>query len=326
MLKKLFRLSKTNGGINNQGIQAIVSAMNEPCLVEPAKGSQLLNLHMQALTSRDGGEPVEVVKGTYNDGQTFMGVDVVGKNKDIAVINISGGITNAYIAPSCGVYTPSHEGIARDFKTLMADSDIKTIVTVLDSPGGVASQNFDLSDMIYSYRGKKRMIALVSDMACSGAYSIASAHDEIWITQTSVVGSVGVASMHVEQSKALKEAGIKVTYVYSGKHKVEGNPHEELSEHALKEMQQRSAKLYDGFVKVVSRNLGLTYQQVADTEAGVFVGEDAISNGFAHKIGNIHDLREELFTSAGNGTTETIEAPQAEEPEKVEAPPTSRRA
>ena len=64
--------------------------------------------------------------------------------------------------------------------------------------------NSELADMIYNARGKKPIIAYASGSCCSGAYWIASACDEIIVTDTALVGSIGVVAVYEKQDSENK--------------------------------------------------------------------------------------------------------------------------
>ena len=215
------------------------------------------------------------------------------KSSNVAVLDISGALVAREMNVPCGQAPVSYEGIKQEFQTLLAmpNSEIDTIVGRFNSPGGAASQNMDLSDFIYASRGQgKRLIAMVDDMAYSAAFSIASAFDEVWVTRTSGVGSVGVVSYHVDRSEANSRQGIKYEYIYAGDKKVLGNPNEPLSDAAKVEYQSEVSRLYELFTSTIARNMGMTIDAVKATEAGTYHGEAAMAVGFAHKIGTFDEL------------------------------------
>jgi ClpP class serine protease len=177
-----------------------------------------------------------------------------------------------------------YEYIVRAFERGMADDEVDEIAMLIDSGGGEVAGNFDAVDKLYRMRGTKPFTALVNEHAYSAAFSLASAMDKIVVPRTGGVGSVGVVTSHIDQSKRLEDAGIKVTFVHAGAHKVEGNPYEPLSEDAKNRMQARIDGLYTIFVATVARNLGVSDQAVRDTEAQTYSAEEAVSLGFAHSI------------------------------------------
>lgn len=167
----------------------------------------------------------------------------------------------------------------------MDDSNIQRIVFEINSPGGMVSGMADCADAIYEMRGRKPMIANANEHAYSAAYAIASSADEINVARTGGVGSIGVIAMHQEISKRNEQMGIKVTPIFSGERKADGNPYQPLSDRAKANMQERCDALYDIFVALVARNRGMEEQAVRDTEAATYLPRQAVEIGLADSVG-----------------------------------------
>ena len=72
------------------------------------------------------------------------------------------------------------------------------------------------------------------------------------ITPSGEVGSVGVRMMHLDVSKAMEDAGLKVTELYSGDFKTEWSPYKALSEEAIGDMQKRLTATHTDFLNAVA--------------------------------------------------------------------------
>jgi signal peptide peptidase SppA len=188
-----------------------------------------------------------------------------------------------------GSFATGYEYISAAMKRGIEDEDVKGIALIIDSPGGMVAGNFDLSDRMFGMRGKKPIKAFAAESAYSAAYSIASAADEIVVTRSGGVGSVGVVTMHVDFSEALSKEGVKVTYIYAGKHKVDGNPYEPLPEGVRARIRERIDASYDEFVGIVARNRGIEEKAVRKTEASIFDAKAALEVKFADRIGALDD-------------------------------------
>jgi signal peptide peptidase SppA len=179
--------------------------------------------------------------------------------------------------------------IEKAFNRGMEDPQVKAIAFVVDSPGGEVAGNFELVEKVTARRGEKPIRAFAADHAYSAAYSISSAASQIIMTRSGGVGSVGVVVAHVEMSEMLKEWGIKVTFIYAGKHKVEGNQYEKLSDGAKARIQTRVDRIYGEFVALVATNRDMEESEVRDTEALTYDSSDAIEVGFADRIGALEE-------------------------------------
>lgn len=177
-----------------------------------------------------------------------------------------------------------YEFIESSFNRAMRDPDVKAVVFDVSSHGGEVHGAFETADAIFAARGEKPTYAIVDGYAHSAGFAIASAAEKIFMPKTGSVGSVGVVTMHVNYSQALKNNGIEVTYIYAGEHKVDGNPYQALSEAARSRIQQRIEKSYEVFVASVARNRGMNPDDVKATQAGVFSGDEALEIGFADAV------------------------------------------
>lgn len=142
------------------------------------------------------------------------------------------------------------------------DASIKHIILHVDSPGGSVYGMQELAERIRDARQHKRVIAQVNSFAASAAYWAASQADEVIVSPGGDVGSIGVYATHRDYSQAMEEAGVKTTYIYAGKYKVEGNPDEPISEEAVEHMQARVDEMYRAFVNDVAAGRGVDTKTV----------------------------------------------------------------
>ena len=215
-----------------------------------------------------------------------------------------------------GDYATGYDYIWKAIDRGMSDYQVRGIALIIDSNGGEVAGNFDLVDKIYSLRGQKPIEAFVNESAYSAAYSIASVCDKIHVTRTAGVGSIGVVTSHVSYADAMKESGIEVTFIYAGKHKVDGNAYEKLSPDVKARIQSRIDGMYDIFTSTVARNRGMTVDAVKGTEALCYTGQDGITAGLADSIKTFGDALQSFSDkvnkrSGVSMTTQTKENPSA---------------
>ena len=221
-------------------------------------------------------------------------------------------------------FMTGYDYIWQAFKRGMEDGGVRGIALVSDSPGGFVSGCFDAVDKMFEAKsaGNKPVSCFVSDMACSAAYAVASLADEIVMTRTATVGSIGVVVSHYDLSKMYENAGVKVTFIHAGAHKVDGNPYEPLPEEVKARIQARINETYEVFVSTVARNRAALSEQAArDSEALTYGASEATSNGFADKVGAIDDSLAE-FTASLNlneGDDKMAEITQADHEAAVQA-------
>ena len=93
------------------------------------------------------------------------------------------------------------------------------------------------------------MMAVANGLALSGAYSFATAADELVVTRSGLTGSVGVVTSHVDMSKLLEDWGINISLIFAGKHKVDGHPFGPLPDDVRADIQTRVDKIYGVFTE-----------------------------------------------------------------------------
>lgn len=198
-------------------------------------------------------------------------------------------------------FATGYEYIQKAFDRGMADPVVTGIAFDLDSPGGMVKGCFDLVDHMRANKDKP-VQGFADESAYSAAYAIAAVADAINVVQTGGVGSVGVITMHCDYSKYLENAGVKITLIFSGSHKADGNPYEALPASVKDRIQARIDSIYAIFCASVADGRDMDIAAVRATEALTYSAEDAISVGFADSA-EPTDKALAAFVSAVNPTT-----------------------
>lgn len=275
---------------------------NTPLLVHPQKldailaglGGRLLGadgLRFEAadLTAQ-AALPAEMFS-TRRGERTERGYRVVD---GVAVITAMGALVHRTKIDANSSLLIGYNDIAADMEDALGRSDVHAIALVLDSPGGEVSGAFELAERIFAARGSKPIVAIADGMAASAAYLAASAADEVVLTPTSYVGSIGVVMRHVDFSRALANDGINVTHIFAGEHKIDGNPYQPLPEGVRASLQADIEGLYQMFIQSVAKHRGLDEQAVRNTRAAVYRGVAAVATRLADRIGTVDAVVAEL--------------------------------
>lgn len=183
----------------------------------------------------------------------------------------------------------STEEFGAVFDGMIANKNVGSIVIEIDSPGGGVYGVHELSEKIFNARGKKPIVAVANSLAASAAYWIGTAADELIVTPSGEVGSVGVFTMHTDISAFEAELGVKRTFIQAGKFKTEGNPYQPLKTEAEKAIQARVNDYYDTMTSDIARYRGTSQLNVKNSFAGgrVVGADEAIDRGMADKVGTL---------------------------------------
>jgi len=216
-----------------------------------------------------------------------LGYGMSGRNYDskpfhfidgIAIIPVMGTLVHKLSYSSS--WATGYNVIVGMFDAANADPDVEGILLAINSPGGTVAGCFDATDHIAQNKGDKQPVwAIYDDMACSGAMCIASVADKRLTTQTAISGSVGVVQIHASYEEMLAESGLAVTLIYSGSHKVDGNPYKNLPESVYEDFKTQCDDLRQQFAEKVATNIGLPIETVLETEAQTYTGQAAVDAG-----------------------------------------------
>lgn len=264
-----------------------------PHLISAEKGRVILS----ALAPRLGIKPIVDVSLFDLGGpeEDRAGYEVVDR---IAVIDVSGTLVakGGYMDALSGV--TSYQALGQALERALADREVDGILLDVDSGGGECVGCFELADKIAAARSTKPIYAVANAMAASAAYALAAATEKVFAPEVSYVGSIGVYTVHVDQSKADAEYGVAFEYVYAGARKVDGHPHGPLTDAARQATQDRVDQLYEIFVASVAQNRGLDEKAVRATEAGVFLGAQALERGLIDHVGTVENALAALKAAA----------------------------
>jgi ClpP class serine protease len=182
------------------------------------------------------------------------------------------------------------ETLAGDFHAALSDPTVRGIILEVDSPGGQSSGTGEMAGMIAEARGKKPVVAYVSDDGCSGAYWLASAAQEIVLSAQSSVGSVGAVFAVRDPSKVSSKT---IEFVSSQSPSKRPDP---TTERGRSVYQQRADDLAGVFIAGVARYRGVTEEAVlADFGGGgVLMGQAAVKARMADRIGSYESVLSDL--------------------------------
>jgi signal peptide peptidase SppA len=191
----------------------------------------------------------------------------------------------------------SAERFGAQFSKLVKDPEIGAIIVDVDSPGGSVEGIEELSKTVFDARGQKPIVAISDHLMASAAYWIGTAADEVVITPSGEVGSIGVFAVHEDMSAALEKEGIKISLISEGKYKTEGNPYEPLTDEARSAIQARVGDYYESFINSVARNRGVEPDAVRNGygEGRVVGARQAVELGMADRVGTLDETIDRLL-------------------------------
>lgn len=210
----------------------------------------------------------------------------------VAVIPVRGVLTYHPVEFFGFSFGGATSRLRRRFNEALADDGVGAIVLDFDSPGGVVDGIPELAADMRSARGKKPVIAVANTMIASGAYWLAAQADEIVVSPSADIGSVGVFVHHLSFAGMLDADGVKSTIIRSVPEKAEVNPYEDLTEGALAHLQARVDETDAMFVADIAKGRQVKAGDVRSIAGrGRLIGpKAALAAGLADRVATIEQV------------------------------------
>lgn len=216
------------------------------------------------------------------------------KQSNVAVISVDGGMYKKDIGGMCSSVA-SYDQMVKFIDSAENDPSVDTIFFRVDTPGGSVAGADEVGDKIFN--SKKRTVCLYENIGASGGIWVFSACDELYATETTILGSIGVIVSYMEPTG---DTGMRRVSIVS---KNAENKDCSLKGDCLSKTQGMLDAYEAMFYSRIERNTGFTSEQIQT----VFNNGDVIFATEAKKAGFIKDVTtfDALFSSLKLGATPT---------------------
>lgn len=191
------------------------------------------------------------------------------------------------------------EGVAPLLKQAFETPRAKAVALAINSPGGSPVQSALIAARIRDLAGEKSLpvLAFVEDVAASGGYWLATAADEIFADEASVIGSIGVISAGFGFSEAIAKLGIERRVHTAGENKAILDPFRPEREEDVARLNAILQDLHTVFRTQVQNRRGAKLK-AADPEifSGAFwTAGGALERGLIDGIGHFRPVLRQRF-------------------------------
>jgi protease-4 len=182
--------------------------------------------------------------------------------------------------------------ITGDKTTLKLIDQIKkskaaAVILAIDSPGGTTTGAEKLYNAIRDLSAKKPVVAVVGNMAASGAYIAALGTDRIVASGNSLVGSIGVLIQYPNVAGLLDKIGVKMDAVKSSPLKAEPSGYEPTSPEVRQVLASLVNDSFVWFKSLVQQRRKMTDAELAAVATGrVFTGRQALPLKLIDQVGD----------------------------------------
>ena len=206
----------------------------------------------------------------------------------VGVIQISGPIVSQDIGASMfsdGV--KGAESIAQEIEKADARSDVKSVIVLVDSPGGSVVGSKEIYDSLRALN--KPSVAYINEMAASGGYYVASAADYIVSQPDALTGNIGARATISDMSGLFAKIGYNETSVKSGAMKDMGSSSRPMTLEEYAVFQSIINESFQQFRSDVEAGRGKRLDSAGFAtalDARIFSGRQAKKIGLIDELGN----------------------------------------
>ena len=224
--------------------------------------------------------------------ETVLKRDAWFARDKIALIEVNGVIVNAPKPQLLGKGEHPVSYLLEQLEKARRDRAVKAVILRINSPGGaVVASELMHEDIRHFKESGKPVIAVMMDVAASGAYYIACACDEIVAQPSTITGSIGVMMQMLDVSETMRMIGIKADAITSGEHKDTGSPLRPMRPQERELFQGIVDQMYDRFVQVVADGRpdldAAAVRSIADGR--VYTASQALELGLIDRIAGVRD-------------------------------------
>jgi len=219
--------------------------------------------------------------------------DKIGKlpDKHTALVDLKGVISDTSKASADTVI----EGLRNAFE----DENTKGIILRANSPGGSPVQSG------YIYKEIKRLrelhpdtpiYAVVTDVCASGCYYVASAADDIYVDESSIIGSIGVRMDSFGFVDTMEKLGVERRLYTAGKSKGFLDPFTPSKPADVEHVKLLLDSIHQQFISAVKEGRGDRLKDSEGLFTGlVWTGEEGIPMGLVDEIGSSSYVAREVI-------------------------------
>jgi protease-4 len=171
-------------------------------------------------------------------------------------------------------------------------------VVRINSPGGSPVQAQTIYDEMVRLRKKYpdiHLYAVVEDICASGGYFIAAGAEKIYVSKSSLVGSIGVIMNGFGFTGLMDKLGVERRLITAGENKAFLDPFSPLQEKHKEFAQKLANEIHQQFIAVVREGRGKRLKEGPETFSGlIWTGEKSVELGLADGIGSLDYVAREV--------------------------------
>lgn len=203
----------------------------------------------------------------------------------VSVLRLNGAIGGAGFGKGL-----TDAGLAPLIERAFAPKRLSAVALSINSPGGSPTQSALIAARIRRLAAEKDVpvYAFCEDVAASGGYWLATAGDEIYADDNSIIGSIGVIYAGFGFQALLERQGIERRVHTAGRSKSMLDPFRPERDEDVARIKRLQGVIHDNFIEQVKTRRGGKLADDEDLFTGeVWVGHEAKTVGLIDEIGHL---------------------------------------
>jgi protease-4 len=193
----------------------------------------------------------------------------------------------------------SAEKINASLQAAFKDKNTQGVILRINSPGGSPVQAQTIYDEMRRLRKKYPEIplyAVVEDICASGGYFVAAGADKIYVTKSSLVGSIGVLMNGFGFTGLMDKLGVDRRLITAGEHKGMLDPFSPLSQQDRAYAQKLIDDVHQQFIAVVREGRGKRLKETPEIFSGlIWTGDKSVELGLADGYGTLESVARDVI-------------------------------
>ena len=202
-----------------------------------------------------------------------------------------------------GIIAPGNDASAEKINTALQaafkDKNTQGVIMRINSPGGSPVQSQTIYDEMKRLRKKYPDIPLyvvVEDICASGGYFVASGADKIYVSPSSIVGSIGVLMNGFGFTGLMDKLGVDRRLITAGEHKGMLDPFSPVDPKEVEYAKTLIKDVHQQFINVVKEGRGKRLKETPDMFSGlIWTGAKSVELGLADGYGTLDTVARDVI-------------------------------
>lgn len=191
------------------------------------------------------------------------------------------------------------ESMNKQIEKAFKFSKLKAVCLIINSPGGSPVQSEFIAKRIIDLSKEKKVpvYSFVEDVAASGGYWLACAGEEIYVSKSSIVGSIGVISSGFGFQEAISKLGIERRVYTQGNNKSVMDPFVKEKKEDVKIISRIQRDIHEHFIDYVKsrRKSRLTQNDDILFNGEFWSGQTALEFGLVDGVSDLYNFVKKKF-------------------------------